>query len=254
MDAEHVRRSTVRGPKSQLSEPRGTARIRALFEDLVHSAFLSYCSRMKRILMRHTARHVRCTVVLTLAVLSRTGVPFILFGLFNSRRRVVRSVFFCYAGSARYAHHYRYSSTSNFLRWYPTPIGVFQQGRTWGLVCASPVTESEFTDPRNRVQLQLLTERLSRFRRLLAADHVSLAGILPSYLKRSQLEPIDINPIDRTAEVVTIAVQKLRQEHFMLAAAPKPLRLVGLKTVVPSTVLWSSGRMSQISSTRSLAR
>jgi hypothetical protein len=159
-------------------------------------------------------RHVRCTIVLMLAMLSRTGVPLLLFGLFNKRRKVIRSVFFCYAGSARYAHHYRYSWAANFLRWYPTPIGVFRQGDAWGLVCASPVTEREFTDPANRAQLKLLIERLSRFRRLLAADHVSFAGILPSYLKRSQIEPLDGNQVDRTAEVVTVAVQQLQKEHF----------------------------------------
>ena len=41
---------------------------------------------------------------------------------------MVCSAFFCYAGSASYAHHYRYSWTSDLLRWYPTPIGVFRQG------------------------------------------------------------------------------------------------------------------------------
>lgn len=111
------------------------------------------------------------------------------------------------------------------MRWYPTPIGVFRQGDAWGLVCASPVTEQEFTDPANRAQLQLLTARLSRFRRLLAADHVSFAGILPSYLKRFQLEPLDGNQVDRTADVVTVAVQQLQKNHF--ADTPHDVVLVG---------------------------
>jgi hypothetical protein len=162
----------------------------------------------------HLTRHVRCVVVLLVALASRAALPLALLGLCNSRLRLLRSVFFCYAGSSRYAHHYRYSWTANFLRWHPTPIGVFKQGNGWGLVCASPVTEQEFTDPANKAQLQLLTARLSRIRRLLAADHVSFAGILPSYLKRVNLESSDASPTDRTGDVVAAAVRRIQQDHF----------------------------------------
>jgi hypothetical protein len=159
-------------------------------------------------------RHLRCIVVLILAVTSRTGLPLALCGILNRRFRLVRSVFFCYAGSARYANHYRYSWTSNFLRWHPTPIGMFRQGGAWGLICASPVTEREVTDPTNHANLRGLVSRMSRFRRLLAAEHVSFAGILPTVLKRQQLEPIDGSPFDRTGEVVAAAVGKVQAQHF----------------------------------------
>lgn len=170
---------------------------------------------LRTTVFEHAGRHVRCVLVLLLALASRSRIPLALFGLINSRLHVVRSVFFCYAGSARYANHYRYSWTSKLLRWHPTPIGVFRQGGEWGLVCASPVTEREFTDPANRAHLQALVSRMSRFRRLLAADHVSFAGILPTHLKRQQLEPIDGSLFDRTAEVVAAAVRKVQELHFL---------------------------------------
>lgn len=164
--------------------------------------------------VKQLARHFRCILVLILGLASRTGIPLAIFGLLNSRFRVVRSVFFCYAGNARYANHYRYSWASNLLRWHPTPIGLFRQGGVWGLVCASPVTEREFTDPANREHLRLLVARMSRFRRLMAAEHVSFAGILPTVLKRQELEPVDGSPFDRTGEVVAAAIRNVQSLHF----------------------------------------
>lgn len=169
---------------------------------------------LKRTLIRHATRHVRCSLILLLALVSRTGIPLALFGLFNRRLRLVRSVFFCYAGSARYADHYRYRWTSELLRWHPTPIGVFRQGGTWGLVCASPVTEREFTDPAGHADLQKLVSRMSRFRRLLSADHVSFAGILPTYLRRQGLETFDGGAFDRTGQVVACAIREVQKLHF----------------------------------------
>ena len=100
-----------------------------------------------------------------------------------------------------------------FLLWFPSPIGIFRQGRRWGLICAAPVAETEFTDPKNAADLRRLLGRLLRVKMLLGVNQLSLAGILPTALRRSW-SPSATDAAQRAPEVVRRAVHIIRREHF----------------------------------------
>lgn len=158
--------------------------------------------------------HVRRIAIVVLSAAGRSWLPFILLGLVNRVFPILKSVFFCYAGNAKYASHYSYPSCRGFLLWFPTIIGIFRQGKSWGLICAAPVTEAEFTNSENAKNFLLLLSRLERIKSLLGAEQLSFAGILPSVIQRKWPESITGDLCDRTSEVVRKAVLEVRQQHF----------------------------------------
>jgi hypothetical protein len=140
-------------------------------------------------------------------------VPFIVLGALNRVFPAFASVFFCYAGNEHYAKHYSYPSCRNFLLWFPSTIGIFRQGGKWGLICAAPVTEAEFTDPTNSAALLRLLRRLQQIKSILGVDKLSFAGILPTILNRKWPDVIGDTP-DHTAQVVQRAVHEVQSRHF----------------------------------------
>jgi len=158
--------------------------------------------------------HLRRVAIVVLSVVCRTYIPFALMGLLNRMFPTFASVFFCYAGNSRYATHYSYSSCRGFLLWFPSMIGVFRQGPRWGLICAAPVTEAEFTNPKNALYLGQLLRRMLRIKMLLGVERVSFAGILPNVLRGRYPQTIRDGDGDRTPEVVRRAVHEVRNKHF----------------------------------------
>ena len=111
------------------------------------------------------------------ALVSRSYVPYLILGLMNRLMRFpIRSSFLCYAGSARYARHYSSKWMENWFKWLPTPIAVFRQGRGWGIVFATPMTEKDFMSPDNRKNLTGLLSRLEFINKLAGIEKLSLAG------------------------------------------------------------------------------
>ena len=133
--------------------------------------------------------HLRRLAVVILSAMSRTWIPFVLIGALNRLAPTFVSVFFCYAGDARYADHYSYPWCRRFLLWFPSTIGIFRQGGRWGLICAAPVIEAEFTDPKNALALGRLLQRMLRVKMLLGVDQLSFAGIYPTYCTVGMLSP-----------------------------------------------------------------
>lgn len=158
--------------------------------------------------------HLRRIAIVVLSAVSRTYVPFVMMGALNRVFPTFASVFFCYAGNTRYASHYSYPSCRRFLLWFPSTIGIFRQGQRWGLMCAAPVTEAEFTDPKNAMELSRLLRRMLRIKMLLGVDQLSLAGILPNVLRGRYPQTKDDVDFDRTPEVVRRAVHEVRKKHF----------------------------------------
>ena len=165
-------------------------------------------------------RNVRRAAVTLLSLISRSWIPFLILGLVNRAVRRVDSVFFCYAGSRRYAEHYCWSQHKDWMQWFPNMIGLFKQGGRWGLVCGSPVTEADFMDPANEKHLVRLIARLERIRKLLGARQLSLAGILPGFLAQRLAEPAPRSTADYTAQMVVRAIQRVRHEYFGEQAHP----------------------------------
>jgi hypothetical protein len=158
--------------------------------------------------------HFRRIAIVLLSAACRTWIPFLLLGALNRFLPIFASVFFCYAGNERYARHYSYKSCRNFLLWFPSTIGVFRQGKKWGLICAAPVTEAEFADPKKSVDLGRLLRRLQLMKTILGVDKLSFAGILPTILNRRWPETINDGVRDHTPEVVRMAIHEVRRKHF----------------------------------------
>jgi hypothetical protein len=161
----------------------------------------------------HLGDHLRRITIIIMSVVCRTWIPFALIGALNRVFPTFISVFFCYAGNTRYASHYSYPSCRRFLLWFPSTIGIFRQGKWWGLICAAPITEAEFTDPKNALHLRRLLRRMRRIKMLLGVDQLSFAGVLPNVIRGRYSQNIS-DGCDRTPEVVRRAVHEVRRAHF----------------------------------------
>ena len=151
-------------------------------------------------------------LILVIAVLCLTGVPYRILGFFNRRGRL-SSVFFCYAGSPAFVRSYGLPWIAQWFRWRPSPIGVMRQGDDWGLVMASPVTEADFLNPTNAALFERLQRRLQRVAHLSRATDIMLAGILPGVLKTgSHLAFRDTR--ETVVAAVVAAVESLRRDAF----------------------------------------
>lgn len=146
-------------------------------------------------------------LVLVLAVLCLTRLPFLVIGLWSRiTGRGPRSIFFCYAGSRDFVASYGVGRIAERFRWQASPIGVLRQGGAWGIVLASPVTEADFLDPANRVSFDRLLERIARIARICGAREINLAGILPGVVAGSRhITARDSRPIVISALVAAIA-------------------------------------------------
>lgn len=173
--------------------------------------------------MRATVRHLFKLGALTLALVSLTGLPYRLVGLINKRTGFLQSVFYCYSGDSRYARHYCYLWSERWLKWLPAPISVFRQGGKWGLVLASPVTETDFLDVSNEAQFRLLLRRIDHIAHLVGAAEVNRAGILPSVMYR-RFGNIS-NRLPRLVDVVCDAITRTRALAF--GGAEVPIILLG---------------------------
>lgn len=128
-------------------------------------------------------QHLLKVVVLLLSAVGRLSVVWWTVGLLNRRLFRLEAVFFCYAGSERYARHYCYAWSESWLRAVPTLIGVYRVGRAWGLAFASPATADELVG-RDTALLDSVLSRLGTISRLVRATHIRLAGVIPGHLHR----------------------------------------------------------------------
>ncbi len=141
------------------------------------------------------------------ALVSRSYVPYLILGLMNRLMRFpIRSSFLCYAGSARYARHYSSKWMENWFKWLPTPIAVFRQGRGWGIVFATPMTEKDFMSPDNRKNLTGLLSRLEFINKLAGIEKLSLAGTLPSFLTKIGFSSDASEVLSKPVKVIQQAV------------------------------------------------
>ena len=158
-----------------------------------------------------------------LAIVSLSGLPYLLVGLINRATGRWHGVFYCYAGSPRFIASYAAPGLVRMFRWRPVPIGVMSQDGRLGLVLASPMTEADLLDPANAREFAGLQRRLARIARLTGAPQVSAAGILPGILRRSHhLSLQDNRPL-----VVAAVTQAVAQLETELPDGTRNLILVG---------------------------
>lgn len=140
-------------------------------------------------------------------------IPFLFLGVFNRYAKNIRSVFLCYSGNERYAGHYGFKILEPYLKWFPTPIGIYKQGRFWGIVFASSMTEGDFTAPENRPNLEKIINRLKFIRALVGADQIQMAGVLPSFIER-KIPALKIQSSHLVSKAVVAAAAKIQNTNF----------------------------------------
>ena len=153
-------------------------------------------------------------VVLLCATACLTYVPYVFLGFWNRVFGGWGTVFYCYAGEARFITAYAPPWAIDIFRWRPSPIGVMQQDGIRGVVLASPLTEAEFLNPENAAQFTALQRRIARISRLLGADQIALAGILPGVLKNSPHIPSN-DSRDIVVKAVLSATRHLSENHAL---------------------------------------
>ena len=127
--------------------------------------------------------HLLRWVLLAASILGRSTILWRLIGALNRRVLNINALFFCYAGSTQYARRYCYRWSERWVHSTPSPIGIYRQGQSWGIAFASPITEEQLLDSANTALCEILT-RLERISHLTRVEHVKLAGIIPSHLRR----------------------------------------------------------------------
>jgi hypothetical protein len=105
-----------------------------------------------------------------------------LVGAVNKRLGLIKVIFLVYPGSDEMYRRYSYFGMRDWARWRPTLIGVFDQQGAWGLMFAVAATEKNFEGRDAPQRLQRLYARMESIRKIIGADEVRFAGVLPGRL------------------------------------------------------------------------
>lgn len=155
---------------------------------------------------------------------------FWLVGRLNRRFRAIRTVFVAYPVTQEYADDYAYRWVQRRCRWSPWLAGIYMQNGMLGLMTVISSSDEDFFNPadvnHNRQQLEALVQRTERIRRLLCAERISFAGILPGVLQTRAIRTVGVE-LEVTVEAVIQAETKLRAQIGY--AESVPLILLGGK-------------------------
>ncbi len=105
-----------------------------------------------------------------------------LVGAVNKRLGSIKVIFLVYPASDEMYRRYSYFGMRDWARWRPTLIGVFDQRGSWGLMFAIAATEKNFERGDAPQRLQRLYARMESIRKVIGADEVRFAGVLPGRL------------------------------------------------------------------------
>ncbi|MEM8842300.1 MAG: hypothetical protein AAGD47_11040 [Pseudomonadota bacterium] len=158
-------------------------------------------------------RFLLSLVLLPLAILAYSDLPYKVFGAINRRLRWFDTFFFVYPASSAYARTYAPKWFDKYARWVPCPIGIMNCGGARGVVFGSLMTESDFLAPKNAENFSKLMRRMERVAELSGLPSIRMAGILPSAAARRG-ENFFEDTSGVAAQVVLTAFKKLRDQQF----------------------------------------
>ena len=152
-------------------------------------------------------------LLLALSIITQFLPLYWILGLLTSRFKLIQSIFVCYPGSQKYLDQLSFQFANNYIRWNPSPLGLFKQGDKWGLIIGVPMSEDDFTNPKNIKALEKLIRKLEKIRYFLGASEVNYAGVLPSYLAQNMGIYNLRNANLKVAKVVADAAEKVKKEQ-----------------------------------------
>ncbi|HEY4086589.1 MAG TPA: hypothetical protein VGM43_11660 [Bryobacteraceae bacterium] len=155
-------------------------------------------------------------------------------GVVNRRFRFLNRVFLAYP--VRRPIPVRNSAFARLVeryRWSPAIIGIFRQGRAWGLAFSVTGAEAELIDVKNSRSLEALLARIEGIGKLLHADRCALAGVLPSVLASRGI-PHGTTEAETAAACVVHAIRKVQMLDNLAGC---PIVILGSRGFVGSRVV-----------------
>lgn len=130
---------------------------------------------------------------LLLGLLCLTYLPYLIMGLVSRITGRIYSLHLTYPVEPRFIAPYAFQNAVmkpvyRMVAWSPSPIGRFRQGAETGLFLGVTADEVTLLTAGNTAKLSHLCRRLRRIQWLTGAKKVSLAGVLPSYIARNQID------------------------------------------------------------------
>jgi hypothetical protein len=155
-------------------------------------------------------------------------------GALNRRFRFLNRVFLAYPVRRPIpVRNPRLTRLVERYRWRPAIVGVFRQGRVWGLAFSVTGAEAELIDVKNALPLAALLARMEGIARLLHADRCALAGVLPSVLASRGI-PHGTVEAETAAACVVRAIRKVQALENLTGC---PIVILGSRGFVGSRVM-----------------
>jgi hypothetical protein len=130
----------------------------------------------------HLRAHLWRIVLILSFLFVSNRIVLSLVGVVNKRFGLIKVIFLVYPGSDEMYRRYSYFGMRDWARWRPTLIGAFDQQGSWGLMFAIAATEKNFEKRDAPQRLQRLYARMESIRKLIGAEEVRFAGVLPARL------------------------------------------------------------------------
>ena len=139
-----------------------------------------------------------------------------LVGAVNRYLGLIKVIFLVYPGSDEMYRRYSYFGMRDWARWRPTLIGVFDQQGSWGLMFAVAATEKNFEGRDAPRRLQRLYARMESIRKIIGAEEVRFAGVLPGRLSAHGVAVQEAEVDSAMAAMVRGEAMVREQEHMDL--------------------------------------
>lgn len=189
--------------------------------------------------MRHSkqktlAAHLRRLSLMALNIIINNSFAYSVIGLLNKRRKFIKTVFVAYPATEEYALSYVYPWYRHKMKWSPWPVGIYEQNGKWGLMTVISSIEKDFLDDGSLENMEALIKKTERIRKLVNAEQVSYAGILPGVFHKKSMSK-SIVEAAVTIEAVTKAEKALRAS--LDYPDDTPLIILGAKGFIGSRII-----------------
>ncbi|SIS60397.1 hypothetical protein SAMN05421759_101713 [Roseivivax lentus] len=159
---------------------------------------------------------------LVLALLSRFYVVYLVVGAVAHLSRRIESIHLTYPAEPRFREAYTFQvgylqGLYRALEWISSPIAMFSQGGGLGLALAVAADEKCLMIPENEVRLRQLLRRMRCIQRLVGAEKMTFAGLLPSHLAKHQIDTgtlVVSDPREATRCALLSAIDQVVEKDF----------------------------------------
>lgn len=157
-----------------------------------------------------------------------------IIGFINKRTQFLKTVFVAYPATEEYALSYVYPWYRHKMRWSPWPIGIYEQNGKWGLMTVISSIEKDFLAEESLKNMETLLKRTERIRRLIHAEQVSYAGILPGVFHKKSLSK---SMIEATVTIEAVIKAENALRAALSYSEDTPLIILGARGFIGSRII-----------------